>query len=60
MNGFSSEASLLALLFCEFDATLGPELVHQAPPGFYTKDRFSNVKKYIITKPELCSRTVAM
>ncbi len=52
--------ALLALLYCEFHPTLGPELVQQVPPGFYSPQHFTNVKKYVITKPELSSRIVAM
>lgn len=59
-GGTNTGPALLAFLYCEFDATLGPELVNQVPTAFYCKEMFNNVKKYIITKPELSSRTVAM
>lgn len=59
-NHNSPSADLEALLYCEFDAELGPELVHQIPASFYSKEQFNHIKKYLITKPELSSRTVAL
>jgi hypothetical protein len=41
-----------AILYSEFDVKLGPQLVHQSPAGFFSKDQFGEVDKYLISKPE--------
>ena len=39
-------------MYSEFDVKLGPQLVHQNPEGFFTKDEFGEIDKYLISKPE--------
>lgn len=45
-----------AVLYSEFNVTLGPQLVFQSPPDFFSKEQFGNVDKYLISKPELAGK----
>eukprot|EP00035_Acanthoeca_spectabilis_P011167 m.196359 g.196359 ORF g.196359 m.196359 type:complete len:396 (-) comp15254_c0_seq1:2573-3760(-) len=49
-----------AVLYSEFNVTLGPQLVFQSPPDFFSKEQFGNVDKYLISKPELAGKVLTV
>eukprot|EP01103_Thecamoeba_quadrilineata_P018450 TRINITY_DN701_c0_g1_i1.p1 TRINITY_DN701_c0_g1~~TRINITY_DN701_c0_g1_i1.p1 ORF type:complete len:224 (+),score=31.84 TRINITY_DN701_c0_g1_i1:52-723(+) len=48
------------ILFCEFDASLGPKITYQVPKGWINNEVFDTVSEYVITKPFLYDRVVSI
>jgi hypothetical protein len=51
---------LLAIVFAEFDNTVGPKITCQAPEGFLSPELFDSISDLIITGPELCHKLVSV
>ena len=49
-----------AVFYSEFDNVVGPKIVYQAPLGYLAADEFDSISDFVITKPQLCGRTVTM
>lgn len=49
---------LLAIVFAEFDNTVGPKITCQEPPGFLSDEIFDSISDLIITGAELCHKLV--
>eukprot|EP00111_Clytia_hemisphaerica_P007340 TCONS_00021349-protein len=44
-------SKLKCVMFCDFHATLGPQIKYQQPVDFINKDEMDSIAPYIITKP---------
>ena len=53
-------SKLKCVMFCEFDAHLGPQIKYQYPNDFITKEEMHNVAPYIITKPTFQSFLISL
>ncbi len=53
-------APLLAIVYSEFDNTLGPTIRCQAPEGFLSQELFDSISDYVITGRQLYGRTVSV
>lgn len=51
---------LKCVMFCEFDAHLGPQIKYQYPNEFISKDEMDNIAPYIITKPTFQSFLISL
>ena len=51
---------IAGIFFAEFDNEAGPKIVFQHPPGVISEESFEQVREYVITKPQLCGRTVCV
>ena len=56
----SSGSPLRAVLFCEFDNSVGRTLAFQEPAGFMTADEFDAISEFLIPKPQLCGRLLVL
>eukprot|EP00039_Didymoeca_costata_P010589 m.142848 g.142848 ORF g.142848 m.142848 type:complete len:458 (-) comp14889_c0_seq8:641-2014(-) len=51
---------ILCIVLSKFHLTLGPIIEAQSPDGYLNKEDFSAIKKYLITKSELCGHLVTI
>lgn len=53
-------SKLKCVMFCEFDAHLGPQIKYQYPKDFINKEEMDNIAPYIITKPNFQSYLISL
>jgi len=51
---------LLGLFFAEFHPVQGPKISYQVPEALISADVFEAFSEFIIPKPQLCGRLVAL
>lgn len=56
----SQESQIQGILFCEFDAAIGPKIVYQVPENFMSAEKFQSLSAYIIPKQELQGRLITV
>ena len=54
------DSPLRAVLFCEFDNSVGRTLAFQEPAGFISADEFDAISEFLIPKPQLCGRLLVL
>eukprot|EP00965_Chrysotila_dentata_P094638 3129593-Pleurochrysis_carterae.AAC.1 len=54
------EGVLRAVFLCEFDNQVGRTLAHQAPRDYISAEEFDAISDYLIPKPQLCGRLIAI
>lgn len=59
-GGSHSDSPLRAVLFCEFDNSVGRTLAFQEPAGFISADEFDAISEFLIPKPQLCGRLLVL
>jgi len=48
------------IIYSEFNHWLGVKIIYQVPKDFLSNERFENISGYVITKPELCRKSLCI
>eukprot|EP01132_Coremiostelium_polycephalum_P007829 gene7829-9643_t len=54
------EGDIKCIFYSEFHNIYGTKIIHQYPEGFISNDIFDGFAEYIIPKPKLCGKVIAL